>query len=459
VGKHEAGYARVERDHYPTPDWVIAALAEHVDLKGKRVWEPACGDGRMAEALKRAGAQVYTSDIANYGYPLDELLDFLSERNPKLNDFDASITNPPYGHRGTLLRPWIEAGLRRRHGLLALLLPIDCDSAKTRRHLFAGCPEFAGKIVLNERIAWFRHPDPQKEAPKENHAWFLWQLARETLHPVIMYAANNPPTGIGRARENRSSQPMEGANPMAKPKPQLVAGEQTPHPDAQPDKAVAQHTGQNAHTDTVEQNPQPAESMSEAEVEQLDEEEKELREMRCDLPGVKGASSAGVVTISVGKIPIKNAFFRTHKTFRPIVPMVAIEVGMDRQFFAVTKAMVEPLRAIGIKVTNHVLHLTVTETGATRIVPVPQAKDDEVQNEYTRTKELGLLRGMEEWVRLYTDEANDCYEVFPATVARGDPQFPDLKEAKIFRLAFRDKGRLIDSVEHPLFKKWLGRDA
>ena len=192
---------------------------------------------------------------------------------------------------------------------------------------------------------------------------------------------------------------------------------------------------------------------------QVELDEEEFRSIRRDLPGVKGASAAGIVTISVGKAPIKNEFFRTHKTFRPIVPMVAIEVGMERQFFAVTKAMVEPLRAIGIKVTNHVLYLTVTTTGATRIVPVPQAKDDEVQNEYTRTKEMGLLRGMDEWVRLYTDEVNDCYEVFPATVARDDPRFPDLKEAKIFRLAFRDKGRLIDSVEHPLFKKWLGRDA
>jgi hypothetical protein len=37
--------------------------------------------------------------------------------------------------------------------------------------------------------------------------------------------------------------------------------------------------------------------------------------------------------------------------------------------------------------------------------------------------------------------------------------WPDLKPAKIFKLAFRDKGRLIDSVEHPLFKKWAARDS
>ncbi|MGA8295391.1 MAG: hypothetical protein WB820_23485 [Rhodoplanes sp.] len=36
---------------------------------------------------------------------------------------------------------------------------------------------------------------------------------------------------------------------------------------------------------------------------------------------------------------------------------------------------------------------------------------------------------------------------------------PQLKPAKIFRLAFRDKGRLIDSPEHALFRKWAARDA
>ena len=43
-----------------------------------------------------------------------------------------------------------------------------------------------------------------------------------------------------------------------------------------------------------------AESMSQAESEQLDEEEKEFHALRRDLPGVKGASAAGIVAISVG---------------------------------------------------------------------------------------------------------------------------------------------------------------
>jgi hypothetical protein len=210
----------------------------------------------------------------------------------------------------------------------------------------------------------------------------------------------------------------------------------------------------------------PAESIGEPvpeiteHTEQLDAEEAEFRALRCDLPGVKGASGAGIVAISVGKIPGKNEFFRTHHTFRPVVPIVDIEVGMERQFFAVTHDMVENLRAIGITVTDHVLYLTVTSRGAIRVVPVRQANADGEQNEYARTKEIGLVQGMDEWVRLYTDEENRCYKVFPAPAGRfGEPQWPDLKESKIFRLAFRDKGRLIDSVQHPLFKKWAARDS
>src|SRR5262249_57943763 len=85
------------------------------------------------------------------------------------------------------------------------------------------------------------------------------------------------------------------------------------------------------------------------------------------------ASAAGIVAISVGKAPPKNEFFRSHPEFRPIIPMVNCEIGMERQYFAVTPDMVEPLAGIGISVTDHALYLTITSRGAVRIVPVQQA--------------------------------------------------------------------------------------
>ena len=80
-------------------------------------------------------------------------------------------------------------------------------------------------------------------------------------------------------------------------------------------------------------------------------------------------------------------------------------------------------------------------------------------NEYARTKEIGLLDAIKQWVRLFTDLENRTYKVFPAPAGRfAEPIWPELKHAKIFRLAFRDKGRLIDSTEHALFQKWAARD-
>jgi hypothetical protein len=189
--------------------------------------------------------------------------------------------------------------------------------------------------------------------------------------------------------------------------------------------------------------------------EELDEDEIEFKKLRRDLPGVKGASVIGIVTINVNKKPEANEFFRTHRDFMPIIPIVNIEVGMERQFFAVTDDMVVALAGIGITVSDHRLYMIVTPRGAVRIIPINVTSE----NEYDRTKEIGLIDGIQKWVRLYTDRENKNYKVFPAPAGRySDPIWPELKQAKIFRLAFRDKGRMIDSTNHPLFLKWAARD-
>jgi hypothetical protein len=194
--------------------------------------------------------------------------------------------------------------------------------------------------------------------------------------------------------------------------------------------------------------------------EQLDEDEREFRAMRRDLPGVKGASVAGIVAISVAKAPPRNEFFRAHPTFNPIAQLIDKEVGLEKQYFAVSKGMVEALAGIDISVSDYVLYLTVTSGGTARIVPIRCADEDGDMNEYARTKQLAMFKAMDCWVRLSTDMKNHCYKVFEAPAGRfGEPLFPDLKPAKIFRLAFRDKGRLIDSTEHVLFKKLAARDS
>jgi len=120
--------------------------------------------------------------------------------------------------------------------------------------------------------------------------------------------------------------------------------------------------------------------------EELDEEEKEFRALRRDVPGVKGAAEVGMLTISVGRQPTpKNTYYRTHLTFRPVMALVNIEVGMDKHFIAVMPNMIEPLAEMGITTADHTLYLTVTPEGGLRVIPVRGANVEGEQNEWDRT--------------------------------------------------------------------------
>jgi hypothetical protein len=220
MGKHDNGasYPKVSNAYYPTPPWVTKALLEYVDVAGQWVWEPACGDGRIAEVLRQAGASVYCSDIEDRGYArMDERLDFTSGRIPKLATRDPFIiTNPPISADGKtdgrLAVKFVEVALKHteRGGEVALLLPPDFDSGSTRQRFFADCPRFAGKIVLLDRPVWFTREDNEREAPKENRVWFLWSHDPERTAPFNLYARTRAPKRLRRAEQERAQMNERG---------------------------------------------------------------------------------------------------------------------------------------------------------------------------------------------------------------------------------------------------------
>lgn len=104
-------YKRWERkpaDLYPTPvDGVEAIIPALLALKRpdgkpvKRIWEPACGDGRLARVLEWHGFEVISTDLREYPGWGTGGLDFLHE-HPKakwgmdIGEIDAIVTNPPF---------------------------------------------------------------------------------------------------------------------------------------------------------------------------------------------------------------------------------------------------------------------------------------------------------------------------------------------------------------------------
>lgn len=92
-------------DYFPTPPWATRALIEKVfpatgnrsdSCWNKTCWEPACGEGHIADVLTEYFADVMSSDIHDYGYA-EGLLDFLNYKPDPPTDW--IITNPPFGDK------------------------------------------------------------------------------------------------------------------------------------------------------------------------------------------------------------------------------------------------------------------------------------------------------------------------------------------------------------------------
>lgn len=175
------GYERQSSDYYPTPAWCTEALLRELP-KGRadeRVWEPACGDGRMSEVLIQK-YHVISTDLVDRGYSPGGV-DFLAQTEMQGNSSHI-VTNPPYEMAEEFLRHAL--ALTKPHsGLVAFLLRNEFDSAKTRRDLFAN-PPFWKKLVLTKRPRWF---EGEGASPRHNYSWFIWDWSHQG-DAVIKYS-------------------------------------------------------------------------------------------------------------------------------------------------------------------------------------------------------------------------------------------------------------------------------
>lgn len=249
-------------------------------------------------------------------------------------------------------------------------------------------------------------------------------------------------------REELTNPPGDGASPpkRARCKP-IGAGEDQPKPTPRrDDPPIDVKPGSGPDGETTPED--------------LDEDAREFARLRRDLPNVEGSAAVGILSIGVTKAPPKNEFFRTKKGFRPIVDLVVDQVGMDQKYHAVHPCMAEELQSIGIAYAPHKLFLILTSKGAFRVIPVRCPDAEGARNDYAATKELILREAEDTWLRLFTDLENSCYRRYPAPHDRFPPPvWPELTDAKIFKLCFRARGQLIELPDHPRFVEWSARKA
>ena len=158
--------ARKASDLYPTPPEVTVALMRFLKLPaGTDIWEPACGQGDMVEALRNCGMLVYGTDIRSGQ-------DFLKTYAPHYTDksIDWIITNPPFSLADEFIRHAAEIGKP-----FAMLLKAQYWHAAKRAQLFREIPP---SYVLP--LTWrpdflFKERNGKKGAsPLMDVMWCVW---------------------------------------------------------------------------------------------------------------------------------------------------------------------------------------------------------------------------------------------------------------------------------------------
>ena len=188
-----SGYAttpeweRQTEDYYATHPRALELFPE-LDLFDD-VWEPAVGEGHLADVLHKRGKLARASDLINRGwwwhkpagivnddYPVvakvdTEALDFLNCKEPPGSWGGDMITNPPYKYAHAWILKSLELLAPGRQ--LALFMPVRYLEGKQRGTLFAQHPPRA-VYVSASRLACAKNGDFTNPQTAVAYAWYVW---------------------------------------------------------------------------------------------------------------------------------------------------------------------------------------------------------------------------------------------------------------------------------------------
>jgi len=161
---------RVENDYYATaPESTKALLAvEEIIFPA---WEPACGEGHIANLLN--SASVAATDLIDRGYGRGGV-NFLTE--PPLADYETIITNPPFN----LFQEFAERALSIAKKKVILFGKLQALEGFKRASFMEKSP-LRTVYVFKKRQNPLRNGNPLDENGKPwastmAFAWFVWEI-------------------------------------------------------------------------------------------------------------------------------------------------------------------------------------------------------------------------------------------------------------------------------------------
>jgi hypothetical protein len=171
--KHE----REENDYYATDPKTVAPLFER-ETFSKDIWEPACGEGHLSEAIKRLGKDVISTDKYPRGYGGCGV-DFLKQLSGYGCDI---ITNPPYKYA----QEFVEKALELSGNKVAMFLKLTFLEGQKRKKLFEKYPPKVIYVFSRRQKCAINGKFEETESSAAAYAWFVWKKGY-TGEPIIRW--------------------------------------------------------------------------------------------------------------------------------------------------------------------------------------------------------------------------------------------------------------------------------
>jgi hypothetical protein len=152
--------------------------------------------------------------------------------------------------------------------------------------------------------------------------------------------------------------------------------------------------------------------------------------------------------------PMKHEYFRVRPGAENCFTTILYEDRETREFYFVAPAMISKLRSIG-DVSVATLVQFMTKQKVLGIFPLKMATDSNIRTGWQDTAFAAAELAKTYWIRMQADMALAGYRVLKAKGELSEPEWPATPFNELLDVAFKD--RVINTEDHPVFNKLLGR--
>lgn len=165
-----------------------------------------------------------------------------------------------------------------------------------------------------------------------------------------------------------------------------------------------------------------------------------------------GGVQKALLTVPVRK-PDKSWFVRAHPDPAYRLQTAVIELKEDRETYLVAPTLRSNLAAEATFKAK-LLVTAMNRAGTLFLWELNLPRADGRTDEWTRTALEAVELATQNWVRVAANMALGAYDVYQASGALSEPEWPTLPFRELLRVAFKD--RFVDTLDHPVLRRLRG---